>query len=639
MSDLPVEDENQIDAGAEEEIYACLNLSNPRSFFLYAGAGSGKTRSLVNAVNRLRRDHRRPLLLQGRRAAVITYTNAACDEIKKRLEFDPIVEVSTIHSFSWGLIQGFTTDIREWLRANLAKEILELQAASAKGRPGKAALDRARALQNKQRRLAQIDSITRFTYNPNGDNRGRDSLNHSEVIGSTSELLNTKPVLQSVLVSRYPVLFIDESQDTNKHLMEALLAAQKTHESCFCLGLFGDTMQRIYADGKAHLEDAIPENWATPAKKMNHRCPKRVIRLINRIRQDVDQHQQVPRTDKPEGTVRMFLLPNAKMDTPGREAAIAERMADIATDPGWATGTTGYKTLILEHHMAARRLGFEAMFSALSKAGRLRTSLLDGTLSGLRFFGLDILPVFEAAKNNDAFAIAEAVRRNSPLLSQKTLAALGPDQLGQLAKAKAAVDLLMKLWDEGARPTFLQVLKSVSGSNLFSVPDSLLTFTLETANTPEQAAPLTLTTEEEEDSEEQSIELAAWREFLETPFDQIRSYIDYVYGMSPFVTHQGVKGLEFPRVMVIVSDDEARGFLFSYEKLFGAKEKSATDLKHEAEGEETTIDRTRRLFYVTCSRAEASLAIVAYSENPDLVRERVLKEGWFDQSEVEILKN
>jgi DNA helicase II / ATP-dependent DNA helicase PcrA len=48
--------------------------------------------------------------------------------------------------------------------------------------------------------------------------------------------------------------------------------------------------------------------------------------------------------------------------------------------------------------------------------------------------------------------------------------------------------------------------------------------------------------------------------------------------------------------MVIISDEEARSFLFSYEKLFGAKEKSATDLKNESEGTETTIDRTRRLF-------------------------------------------
>jgi DNA helicase II / ATP-dependent DNA helicase PcrA len=114
---------NSIDDGVDDEIYACLNLNAPKSFFLYAGAGSGKTRSLVNAVGRLRRDYRRPLLLQGRRVAVITYTNAACDEIKKRLEFDPLVQVSTIHSFAWSLIAGYDVEIKEWLRDNLMTEI------------------------------------------------------------------------------------------------------------------------------------------------------------------------------------------------------------------------------------------------------------------------------------------------------------------------------------------------------------------------------------------------------------------------------------------------------------------------------------------------------------------------------------
>ena len=70
------------DAGADETIRACLDLTAPQSFFLYAGAGSGKTRSLVNAVKDLCDRQGRQLTLSGRKIAVITYTNAACDEIK-----------------------------------------------------------------------------------------------------------------------------------------------------------------------------------------------------------------------------------------------------------------------------------------------------------------------------------------------------------------------------------------------------------------------------------------------------------------------------------------------------------------------------------------------------------------------------
>jgi len=48
------------------------------------------------------------------------------------------------------------------------------------------------------------------------------------------------------------------------------------------------------------------------------------------------------------------------------------------------------------------------------------------------------------------------------------------------------------------------------------------------------------------------------------------------------------------------------------------------------------MDRTRRLFYVTCSRAEDGLALIAYSDNPEKVREHVLNRGWFEDSEIEL---
>ena len=131
--------------------------------------------------------------------------------------------------------------------------------------------------------------------------------------------------------------------------------------------------------------------------------------------------------------------------------------------------------------------------------------------------------------------------------------------------------------------------------------------------------------------------LGAWRQALEAPFDQIEKYDRYVRGASQFDTHQGVKGLEFPRVMVIVSDEEARGFMFAYDKLFGVKEKSKTDLEYEAAGKETTIDRTRRLFYVTCSRTEESLAVVYYAADPVLAHDAMIRQGWFEAEEIELV--
>ena len=625
MTDADADD--LTDAEADETIRGCLDLAAPRSFFLYAGAGSGKTRSLVQAVRDLCERQGHQLTLTGQKIAIITYTNAACDEIVQRLEFDPRVDVSTIHAFAWSLIRGYDTDIREWLDANLLAEIGELEEKQAKGRAGKATLERAQSLESKTRRRESLREIARFVYSPTGDNRTRDSLNHAEVIAMTSALLDKKPGLRRLLIARYPILLIDESQDTAKRLMDALLNVQGAFPAQFCLGLFGDTMQRIYGDGKVGLAEAIPEAWARPRKVMNHRCPKRVIALINKIRADDDKQKQQPRSDAPEGTVRLFLAPEAVPSKPDVEAAAAAKMAALTGDEAWLPGHDGIKTLALEHLMSARRFGFEHFFGSLYACESMRTGLLDGTGRGLGFFTREVLQLANALATGDRFAIAAAIRQTSPLLDRQRLAQAGEKQQEELAHAKAACDGLRVLLMAENPPTLRTVLRYVAATELFVIPDVLQPFVPEV---PADAA----AAEPEDDA---STEAGAWRRALDAPFPEIEKYDRYVSGVSQFDTHQGVKGREFPRVMVVISDNEARGFLFSYGKLMGTKEKTKTDRENEAAGNDTSIDRTRRLFYVTCSRAEEGLAIVYYSDNPGLARTALLERGWFTDDEIEVV--
>ncbi|MHA7063029.1 UvrD-helicase domain-containing protein [Azospirillum argentinense] len=631
--------DDQFDAEADEIIHACLNLEKPKSFFLYAGAGSGKTRSLVEAIRKVCREQGRRLSLTGQKIGVITYTNAACDEIKQRLEFDPRVEVSTIHAFAWSLIAGYDADIRQWLAARLLQDVAELEEAQAKGRRNsKAATDRARSIESKLRRYAGLDSITRFVYSPTGDNRTRDALSHAEVIAMTADFLGTKPGLRRLLITRFPILLIDESQDTSRRLMDALLDVEAAYRDAFCLGLLGDTMQRIYADGKDRLAEAIPDAWAKPRKRMNHRCPTRVIALINKIRRDEDGEEQQPRSDAGPGVVRLFVVPQSIADKAVAEAAIAARMGEITGDQNWAAGSEAIKTLALEHMMSARRFGFEQFFEPLYAVERIRTSFLEGTGAGIGLFTREILPLVTSMRASDRFAAAAVVRRTSPLLERKALEAAGNKQAEILGKARAACDGLLALVSANEKPTARAVLRYVAETGLFTIPDVLAPFTVADEVAPEGDAEGEAG---EEASEEQEVnrksELGGWRLALDAPFDQIEKYDRYVRGASQFDTHQGVKGLEFPRVMVIVSDDEARGFMFAYDKLFGAREKSKTDLENEAAGKETTIDRTRRLFYVTCSRAEESLAVVYYTADPALARDSMIRQGWFEPDEIEFI--
>ena len=626
--------DDQMDDHVDDEIIACLNLEQPKSFFLYAGAGSGKTRSLVTALNRLRRMSGKRMRLHGKQLAVITYTNAACDEITRRLDFDPLVIVKTIHSFVWDLIQGFNADIRLWLQSNLTTDINELQEQQRKGRPGtKTASERERSIEAKQQRLATLGTIKRFIYNPNGDNRDRDSLSHAEVIKIGAEFLASKQLMQKLLISRFPILLVDESQDTNRLLMEALLIVQGLYRDRFGLGLFGDTMQRIYADGKVDLGSDLPSDWARPAMKLNHRCPRRVIRMINKIRSEVDDQEQQPRSDAGEGHVRLFISGNGNGNKGQIEEEVRKRMSEVTADAHW-NQPEQVKTLTLEHHMAAKRMNFFEMFEPLYQINDYRTGLLDGTLPVVRFFSSQVLPLVSSKRAGNEFAAMAVVRKGSPLLSKSAPESAGAGQLALLKAAKAAVEALMALWSGGAQPRFIEVLQRIAQSKLFEIPDALHPFAFSDADetaTSEDCDEM-ISSEETANKVLESIRL-----FLNTPFAQIEPYAAYVKGEAAFDTHQGVKGLEFPRVLVVMDDEEACGVLFSYEKLFGAKDKTSTDVKDELAGTETGIDRTRRLFYATCSRSEKSLAIVAYSSHPAKVREHALHQGWFDDREIELL--
>lgn len=608
----PVDD---IDHGADAEIAACLDLDNPRSFFLFAGAGSGKTRSLVRALDHVRTTSDSRLRLRGQRVAVITFTNAACDEIKRRLEFDPVIEVSTIHSFAWALIAGLNYDIREWLRVNLRLEIEELQVAESKGRAGtKASATRRSQIESKSRRLESLNGIRKFIYSPTGDNRSRDSLSHSEVIKICATFLREKEVMQNILVGRYPVLLIDESQDTNKLLVDALFQVQAIHRTRFSLGLIGDMMQRIYSDGKEGLGQDLPADWARPRKLMNHRCPTRVLNLINRVRSPVDGQQQMARRDSARGHIRLFIIPSDIDNKPIQEKGIATHMAQVTGDDQWLSPQS-YKTLTLEHRMAARRMGFLEMFAALYEVETFRTGLLDGSLPFLRFYTEQVLALVMASKAGDRFEVARILRNSSPLLSMTRLE-LERDQRVQLQRTQAALETLMSLF-AGGIPTFGEVLRNIAATDLLQVPESLRPWA------EAGKAETTIDDAESEALDPPTDRAASIEAFLSTSFSQAERYRDYVSGNSPFDTHQGVKGLEFPRVMVIMDDSEARGFLFSYEKLFGGKGTG-----------DTAVESTRRLFYVTCSRAQQSLALVAYTLDPDRVKRHVLSEEWFAPEEV-----
>ena len=516
MNELP---DSLVDKDVDEVIDQCLHLNAPHSFFMYAGAGSGKTNSLVEALGKLRLRERERLMYKGQRIAVITYTNAARDEILRRIEFDALIDVSTIHSFAWRLIQGFDDEIRTWLKVSIADSMAKLADAMGRARgANKTYLKNKADFERKEKRLEALDSMLSFHYSPSGTERLQGSLTHQEIIGMAGDFLQKDP-LRAVLVDLYPVVLIDESQDTHEEVMQALLSIQAHASDRFALGLLGDTMQRIYSHGMPRLECAIPGDWARPAKVMNHRSAERIVRLVNTIRSEVDGQQQRARKDKPDGFARLFITGLGAANSLELEEGIACKMAEITGDAEWRLGAEHRKTLVLEHRMASRRLGFDDVFGPLYETDTLKTSLLEGVLGPVNFLVDDVLPIVEAGLSGDEFAIVDSVRTRSPLFDRKALAGRA-DQLEAIrAAGDGARQLIEQLRDRD--PALREVIGGLRDNGLLAVPEALLQ-ALDVQEPDEGTAP---------EGDRAAQELHAWRRVLEAPFSQVRAMSLYARGL------------------------------------------------------------------------------------------------------------
>ncbi len=98
---------------ALEKLRNCIDKG--LCFRLEAGAGAGKTYSLIESIRYLISNRSAELLANQQQIACITYTNVAKDEIKDRTDHNPVIFADTIHAFCWRILQHYQNKLREHL--------------------------------------------------------------------------------------------------------------------------------------------------------------------------------------------------------------------------------------------------------------------------------------------------------------------------------------------------------------------------------------------------------------------------------------------------------------------------------------------------------------------------------------------
>lgn len=97
---------------------------------------------------------------------------------------------------------------------------------------------------------------------------------------------------------------------------------------------------------------------------------------------------------------------------------------------------------------------------------------------------------------------------------------------------------------------------------------------------------------------------------------EFQKLFEYLEGFTAFSTQHKTKGLEYSNVLVVLDNGNWNKYNFNY--LFADKLDKAS-----------IVDRTRKIFYVCCTRAKDNLAIFFPSPSPDVIKKAKL---WFGEA-------
>lgn len=608
---------NQVETNADREVRTCLERH--QSFALVAGAGSGKTASLIDALHFLRKAHGLSLRQNGQRVACITYTNRAVEVMRSRVRFDELFVISTLHSFMWSGIRRFQPDIREVLRTVRIPVLIEkAREKDNRGNSQEARRARERALEL-EAQLADIDAPQEFRYTDAVYSDYREGqLGHDDVIAIATHLLKSNEIFREILGWRFPYIFVDEAQDTFSSAIEGLNLLP-SERGATLIGYFGDPWQQIYDDRAGAFR--APPGGREITKTENFRCSKSVIRFLNAFRTDVKQYAAGENRGR-EGSVRICLVRAEQPALPRKRYSEMQikrtlnQMDQVLADWDWERMDDETR-LFLARQMIARRLGFSALnalFTGEFASTRAQEQYESGDHFLLRPLLSAIWPLIIAHQRHSERSVIDLLRTVSP-----DFALDGPNRdrpLRQMVtEANQALDGLLRHWADGRVRDVLTYCR-----------DRRLCRLSERLREALDRAPRT----EEYDDGLHAADKGDWLcdAFLGMGTTEIGPYCDFVNNNTAFSTQHGVKGEQHKNVLVVFDDTEAAWSNYSFTKV----------LTPATSGQPTPgqLERTRKLAYVCFSRALDNLRILLFTTNPEGAKSELLDRGLFELGQVEI---
>lgn len=517
-------------------------LKSGHSFRVEAGAGSGKTYSLNRAIEWIQANKWSDYSRKKQNVVCITYTNAAVDVIAERLAKDSFILPSTIHSFAWNAIKQYQSVLVDAVTTN--PDFLPDEGDFNK--------------------VTEVAYTLGHRYKENGIQY----LYHDDVLKLFCLLLDNAK-FRRVFADKYPLILIDEYQDSYKPIIDRFVDYFIAKGIGSQFGFFGDAWQTIYQSNKAC--GAIEhDNIDVIKKSSNFRSAPRIVQLLNDIRPDLPQKSAIDgfggevlviTCEDYNGTRRTDRNFKGELPPEVLKSRLDEIEAKIKQD---TPNDESIKILMITHKVLAMQQGYEQLLDVLGDGLRNKEDPF------LLFFMNTVEPIYKALCTSNTQLLFDTLDIKRYPITKKSEKVKWQELRERLVEARAQ--------------KAINVLELVYQTGLISIPPKLDGYYRLYHDAPETIYIAEVTI----------------RSFLELEYTQFLAAIDFLYPEAVFSTEHGVKGEEYDNVVFVVSKGWNQYQFETYAPMI-------TGHSPVPRGKEASFERNRNLFYVCCSRPKKRL--------------------------------
>ena len=617
-----------------DELYEILeHIKQGHDFLLSGGAGSGKTYSLVQVLQRISG------LYPNAQIACITYTNAAAIEIKNRANIKNL-RVSTIHDFLWDMIVQFQKEAKITLL-----ELINNPESSIKNPNSDS------PYQNTFENGIQYKEYLRID---------RGEISHDEVLVLANRMFKKYPRLCDLVIDKFQFIFVDEYQDTSPLVIEILLEFIQQRKKKNIIGFFGDAMQSIYETGIGDIDSYIESGVVYKVeKKQNRRNPQTVIDVANTIRTDglvqtSSKDSSAPNMENgmvKQGSVKFlystnFDLGKVKLSSwvNGWDFHNAKKTKELRLTHNLIADEAGFSNLMAVYdndpiakfkeafHKEAKKQGHvfsdEDSFDTVVKSmpwvykrepykgkSHLEVLLEDSTVKVL----YEHIKDWPYSKVKKIYLDKDNLIDDKVVIDGVTIREPKRDRLIQhLFKIQELISLFdNKEYNELIRRTSFSIQSIADQSNFKKCMDDLkakVSESIEAVISYADSFKLCIVDDKLKDFINNN-DYLYWR-VKDIPFQEFQNLYLYLEGYTPFSTQHKIKGLEFENVLIVLHNGGWNNYNFEY--LFDAKIEGTLN-PSQKKSYPRILHRTKKLFYVCCTRAKDNLIVYYPSPSPNVL--------------------